>query len=399
MKHLRGLARVLVATDNVDHARLLLQQLTPDFEHVLSSTDAECAVQVFEEYRPDVLVLAFDGLDKAQRYCLRLYRHSRIEHPHRTVILCHRDDAREVFELCRERHFDDYVLYWPHAYDGMRLAMSIWNASPGQVAPHAHAEPPRAMASPARARSPDRIERPRYRAFDDDEQPIEPAFDSSQQPGREIHGAIGALPRRSQGSISAREFEPEAQRMPHRDGGPAVPTHSGQASRPGTLAAEPLAASAARFRDDNEPAVAGMRAPPETAGTVRPVVLVVDDDSVAHALIGRMLGAQAYDLRFAAGATEALAQLRRGRPDVVLMDVRMPGVDGVTLMKRVKRSSHLADIPVIIMTGDARLETLKASIAAGAASFIVKPFSAASLGAKLEQVLPLRHTVSADSAG
>jgi len=84
---------------------------------------------------------------------------------------------------------------------------------------------------------------------------------------------------------------------------------------------------------------------------------------------------------------EALSQLRRLHPDVILMDVRLPGVDGVALTQRLKTVPHLADIPIIMMTGDARRETLVSSIGAGAAAFVVKPFTREALVAKLQKVL------------
>lgn len=74
MKLLPRTARILLATDNVDDAQQILRQLKSDFEHVRSSTNPALTVHDFEDYRPDVLVLAFDSLDKAQRYYLGLYR-------------------------------------------------------------------------------------------------------------------------------------------------------------------------------------------------------------------------------------------------------------------------------------------------------------------------------------
>ncbi len=80
-------------------------------------------------------MLAFERLDKAQCYGLGLCRY-----PHRTVILCSKDEVHAVFELCKQAQFDDYVLYWPHSQDGSRLAMSVWNA--GRQASVPRAVPP-----------------------------------------------------------------------------------------------------------------------------------------------------------------------------------------------------------------------------------------------------------------
>jgi CheY-like chemotaxis protein len=75
------------------------------------------------------------------------------------------------------------------------------------------------------------------------------------------------------------------------------------------------------------------------------------------------------------------------RPDAILMDIRLPGIDGVSLTERLKASPALADIPIIMMSGDSRVETLVRSMEAGATAFVVKPFTRQSLTMKLEKVL------------
>ena len=393
VKHLVGQARVLVATDNVDDAKLLIRQLESDFNHVVASTEADKSVHDFEEYRPDVLVLAFDGLDKAQGYCTGLYRRSQIQHPHRTVILCNKEDVRDVFELCKKQHFDDYVLYWPHTYDGSRLTMCIWNAARELAAQNARAEAPRPAALLAHARDLHAFEKLLVQGLADGEQRIAAARDSLEGGRQEIVDAIDSFAQRLMTHASRAPGQEDHRTLLHEIDS-LKREQLEQARRKGARAVEPIGDWATRFRGQIEPAMAGTRALAELAETVRPIVMVVDDDSVARTLVGRMLDSKSYDVRFADDATEALAQLRRGRPDVILMDVRLPGLDGVTMTKRMKRSAHLADIPVIIMTGDARRETLESSMAAGAASFIVKPFSLAALGAKLEQVLPRRQAAA-----
>lgn len=97
------------------------------FEQVEISTVESRFVADFERVRPDVVVLAFASLERAERYSLGLYRHSEIVHtlPHRSIVLCDKDNVHRAFELCRKEYFDDYVLYWPLVHDTPRLPMSI----------------------------------------------------------------------------------------------------------------------------------------------------------------------------------------------------------------------------------------------------------------------------------
>ena len=115
----------------------------------------------------------------------------------------------------------------------------------------------------------------------------------------------------------------------------------------------------------------------------RAVVLVVEDDAVATTLIAEALDRQAYDVEYAANALEAIAWMRAGTPTAILMDVNLPGMDGLALTEWLKGDPGLARVPVIMLTGDARRETIQRSREVGAAGFVVKPFSRESLLAKI----------------
>ena len=119
--------RVLVAGDIVSDVAMVAELLQDEFDNVHTSVDEGRIAADFEAQRPDVLVLAFNGLERAERYYLGLFRHSRLihEHPHRTLILCNKDDVRRAYELCRKEYFDDYVLFWPMVHDAHRLCMSV----------------------------------------------------------------------------------------------------------------------------------------------------------------------------------------------------------------------------------------------------------------------------------
>ena len=118
---------IMIATDNITDADLVKNMLNEEFGNVFTSTDPDRAVADFEQRRPDVLVLAFNELAKSERYYLGLYRLCKVlhQHPHRTIILCGKDEVKRVYELCMKDFFDDYVLFWPMTYDSSRLLMSV----------------------------------------------------------------------------------------------------------------------------------------------------------------------------------------------------------------------------------------------------------------------------------
>ena len=120
----------------------------------------------------------------------------------------------------------------------------------------------------------------------------------------------------------------------------------------------------------------------------RSVVLVVEDDEMLHTLVAAMLESEPVDLVFEADGAAAFERVNAVGPDLVLMDVMLPGGDGVALTERIKSTPDLAAIPVVMLSGEARLETLVRSMEAGAADFIVKPFTREALIAKLGKYLP-----------
>ena len=150
---------------------------------------------------------------------------------------------------------------------------------------------------------------------------------------------------------------------------------------------EPLRKWTRSLREQLEPSLAGTRPLAEKVGASRAVLMAVEDEELTRKLISLALDAAAYEIRFVGDAPEALSLLRRVRPDAILMDIRLPGIDGVSLTERLKASPTLADIPIIMMSGDSRVEMLVRSMEVGAAAFVVKPFTRQSLTMKLEKVL------------
>jgi CheY-like chemotaxis protein len=154
------------------------------------------------------------------------------------------------------------------------------------------------------------------------------------------------------------------------------------------VVADPAESSLSSLRERIEPALATTRPLAQAMRKLRPMVMVVEDDEFARQVVQRSLNADRWQVTLARDGADALAKLRRMRPDVILMDVRLPGMDGVELTRRLKATPHLATIPIVMMTGDARRETLISSMEAGAAAFVVKPVTRAALEAKLEKLIP-----------
>jgi CheY-like chemotaxis protein len=379
-------ARVLIATDNPAEGVQVQRLLQPHFPHLSVTSDPDSALRDFEEFKPDVVVLAFDTIEKAQSYCLGLYRFGpRLQqHPHRMILLCSKSELATAFELCKKQYFDDYVLHWPMAHDGKRLPMSVWVASREIIAARA--------AAPARAE---------LRTHAKQLRDLGTALDlECSAAENNVTGADSALTELERGISSA--TEEFSQRIAYRGDGAVEITDIDALSRESarlkaTVAAQthhlreqtliPMQSWAANLRGNVEPALAGAIELVEHMRNARPVIMVVDDDELSSAIVARALDTSRYEIIFAGDGAAALNQLRRVHPDAILMDIRLPGIDGVTFTRNLKAAPDLANIPIIMFSGDSRRETLLSSIEAGAADFIVKPFTRESLNLKLERVL------------
>jgi DNA-binding NtrC family response regulator len=100
-------------------------------------------------------------------------------------------------------------------------------------------------------------------------------------------------------------------------------------------------------------------------------VLVVDDDNLVNELVFETLDRAGYDCRTAHSAEEALAELNDREADIILSDLKMPGMDGIELLKYVKKSSP--DTVVIMITAFGTIETAVRAIKLGADDFLIKP--------------------------
>ncbi len=108
-------------------------------------------------------------------------------------------------------------------------------------------------------------------------------------------------------------------------------------------------------------------------------ILVVDDDPMNLKLVRVLLTAEGYDVRTAADGGEALAALSSFRPSLVLMDLELPDMDGVELIRRLKADPATRDIVVVALTAHAMKGDEEKALAAGFDGYIAKPIRTRSL--------------------
>lgn len=381
-------ASILITSDSISDATLIKKLLVADFDKIFTSTDPDQAVADFDRYHPNVLILAFNALEKSQRYYLGLYRRGSTVylHPHRTVALCGKDEVKHAYKLCREGIFDDYIQFWPMCTDAFRLPMSVQLAL-RELTTVSNNNNPTAEEFAAQARrlvSLDGMFAEQMTQGDIHIDSLDRAVDKSNE---YASTALNAFSQRLVGNEipeaaevkNIDKFQQEMKRLKHE----AIETPLKDLA--GSV--QPLKQWNSEFREASSPHLESVRALNILAESVQPTLLVVDDDELQHTIIGSALKDENYHLLFATKGMEALNILRKVRPALILMDVQMPGVDGVEVVRQIKAAPRFDAVPILMVTGKSEKNIIMECLKAGANDFIVKPFTRDTLLGKIKQAL------------
>lgn len=127
----------------------------------------------------------------------------------------------------------------------------------------------------------------------------------------------------------------------------------------------------------------------------KPLVLVVDDDRAVRESLRRSLEYNGYGVRLAADGAEALASVAAAPPEVVIMDVMMPRLDGLEATRALRAASN--DVPILVLTARDAVGDRVEGLDAGADDYLTKPFSLAELLARLRALLRRAAVTAQDS--
>jgi excisionase family DNA binding protein len=120
----------------------------------------------------------------------------------------------------------------------------------------------------------------------------------------------------------------------------------------------------------------------------RRLILIVDDDDRLREFVRVNLEMEGYSVREAADAEQGLAALEEEPPDLILLDVMMPKVDGWEMLRRVQERHGVGSIPVIMFSGKVDEEAMRDAASRGAQGFIGKPFNPQQLIESTKQLVP-----------
>jgi len=124
-------------------------------------------------------------------------------------------------------------------------------------------------------------------------------------------------------------------------------------------------------------------------------ILVVDDDSALAEMVGIVLGSEGFDATFCADGSEALAAFTAAKPDLVLLDLMLPGTDGIEVCTQIR---DVSGVPIIMLTAKGETTDVVAGLEAGADDYMVKPFNPSELVARIRTRLRTPVVTSSGSS-
>jgi len=130
------------------------------------------------------------------------------------------------------------------------------------------------------------------------------------------------------------------------------------------------------------------RSGPGGKGRPGPLVLLVDDDERVRELVRVNLEFEGYTVREAGSAEEGMTAIEEAKPELILLDVMMPHVDGWEMLRRVQENYGVGSIPVVMFSGKVNEQSQAEAEARGARGFVGKPFDLQQLIDQTKQIIP-----------
>jgi CheY-like chemotaxis protein len=120
-------------------------------------------------------------------------------------------------------------------------------------------------------------------------------------------------------------------------------------------------------------------------------ILIVEDEPGVRSMLTDLLEPEGYNILTAVDGVDAMDAIQKFKPDLILLDLRMPRLDGISFCKQLRQSSDARTIPVIVVTALNLREKLEEAIAAGADDFVGKPIDPVELKIRIRAMLKLKN--------
>ena len=375
MKHKSDNQRVLLVADNKADAQDISDILEVIGIEIIIALDNESTVQSFDKHQPQLLICAREHIRDNENLYLDLYCNSEHIHTsyHQTIVLCKLADSKKAYDLCRRGIFTDYVVDKPR-HDIFRLRLSIEimldNFARNQEQ-HKLGREFRGAGNEAKslANSVNNIRVERQQLSDNSAVKMQSL---NEQVLRETQSVLSSLYTGIEGSALKRSFADKIQGILNSVGN--------EMTQEINILNKALDDVSANYIDTLDQLIDAVKDIPAT-------ILIIDDNEAFAETIGEILSEDGYRTLCSNDAKQGINLAIKQLPDLILLDISMPGMDGLQATLILKNNPHIKDIPIIILSAKNDRDVVMKLKAAGAKGFISKPTKAQVILDKIAKTL------------
>ncbi len=379
---------ILIVSDNESELEEIRLHLSNGYTQVHAILNEDAAIRFFEAKKPALLLLAFNSLHRAETFYLTLFHacENIYDIPHQVIVFVTRSELERAYELCLREIFHSFVIVRPllsqhflrlavtHALEKREARLTIQRGHKLMHRLAGHVEGMREEF--------DQLVR-ENKVFREKQHGAQKGLVTS------INARLGIFRDSLMGPdmkeiVTVHDFEAlhrEFERV--REGGivdqlehhhakmeKALDSWTGNLEKH-LMLLEKASVEVKQVKDSR---------------VVK--ILVIDDDDIQRHMLCTVLEGRGYCVLQAANGNEGMGMLLSTEPDLVLLDYEMPDLDGVSLLRKVRTSPQLKDLPIIMLTGHHEKEVVKLCLASGANDYLVKPVHVERLHEHLNIFLP-----------
>lgn len=379
---------ILIVSDNEGELEEIKLHLSGGFSRIYDVQDEDVAIHLFEKRRIAVLLLAFKSIHRAEAFYLKLFRNceSIYEIPHQVVVFVARSELERAYELCRREIFHSFVIIRPMLSEHF-LRLSVIQALEKRAAHlklHRGRELLKRLGGQfARIRKEFEQLMSDNKTLRDDQRTVQQSLAKSidHRLGMFCESLMGKEMQKVVTVHDSAALNNEFTQLREKDIAGQLEFFHEKMDKTldcWTGSLEKHLSLMEQSSDDVQ----------EVEQLIPPQILLIDDDDIQRHMLSSVLTAEGYDVQQAANGKEGMSMLLNKTPDLVLLDYEMPELDGATLLRKVRNSPNLKNLPVVMLTGHSEKEVVKVCLESGANDYLVKPVQVLRLHEHLDKFVP-----------
>ncbi|WP_396587794.1 PleD family two-component system response regulator [Bermanella sp. R86510] len=371
------LTRVLVVGDHQFELEEAIRLSTSAKLHVEQALDSQWAIEQYDREPSSILILCHSRVETAHSFYMNFLMQSEkaLDTPHQSILLCDGKETHNAYELCVNQYIDDYVVYKP-LYDIYRVKLSIDQA----IERLGFINYKRLMEQRLKkimshmtdvknliAHNIKRVGYLKQQSIDQDDSirlTIEQGFSKLKHKLDEI--AIHAP------KSDRQELDKSYNEIKQKTLDESLNHHKEALEQNGGV--DWIHEMLAQFGDVSDEIGNEIKTrdnKEDDEGRIK--VLIVEDESLNQKMMDMILKGEGFETHIASDGLEALSIAQKWLPDVIIMDIRMPKMNGLKVTQKLKSKAEFANTIIIMLTAHSEKVVVSECLKAGAADFIVKP--------------------------